>query len=527
MARFILALDQGTTSSRSILYDQGLEKIDQAQQEFPQYFPAPGWVEHDPEEIWESQWETLRTLIERNKLKAKDIAALGITNQRETLVAWDKRTGKALAKAIVWQDRRTSAFCQSLQRKGLEPSVRRKTGLVLDPYFSASKMHWLLKHNPDVRKAAAQKRLAFGTVDSWLIHKLTGGNVGNTGNIGSTGNVGSTGNRHVIEAGNASRTLLMDIRTRSWDEGLMGLFGVPAHALPEILDSDARFGEVTAPGLEGVRIHGVAGDQQASLFGHRCFAAGSLKNTYGTGCFLLKNIGEKYLAPPKGLLGTVAWTLKGKTTYAHEGAVMAGGAVIQFLRDGLHILDNAAQSEELAAGLPDNEGVYFVPAFAGLGTPHWDPDARGLIIGLTRGTTRAHLARAALESIAFQSLDLCEAFGGTGSRSVGKTSDRRAGNRIRALNVDGGASQNRLLMQFQADLLGAEVRANESPEVTALGVAMLAALGCGLVASPRELLKLDLPLRIFKPAMAPARRKTLIAKWQAAVQRSLGWAEGP
>ena len=500
MDRFIIALDQGTTSSRSILYNARLEKIDQAQAEFPQYFPAPGWVEHDPEEIWTSQRDTLLALVRKNNLKPQDIAAIGITNQRETLIAWDKRTGKALAKAIVWQDRRTSAFCQSLKKKGLEAAVRRKTGLVLDPYFSGSKMHWLLKHNADVRQAASEKRLAFGTVDSWLIHKLTGGNVD------------STGNRHVIEASNASRTLLMDIRTRRWDNGLLKIFGVPAHALPEILDSDACFGDVTVPELAGVRIHGVAGDQQASLFGHRCFTAGSLKNTYGTGCFLLKNIGDKYLPPPKGLLGTLAWTLKGKATYAHEGAVMVGGAVIQFLRDGLGMLDNAAQSETLAAGLPDNEGVYFVPAFAGLGTPHWDPDARGLIIGLTRGTTRAHLARAALESIAFQSHDLCLAFGGP------------SGGRIRALNVDGGASQNRLLMQFQADLLGSEIRANESPEVTALGVAMLAALGCGLVASPRDLLKLDLPLRIFKPAMAAAKRKTLIDKWHSAVQRSMGWA---
>ena len=491
MDKFIIALDQGTTSSRSVLYNSRLEKIDLAQLEFPQNFPAPGWVEHDPEEIWSSQWKTLQTLLDRNHLKPGNIAALGITNQRETLVAWDKHTGKALANAIVWQDRRTSAFCQSLKKQGLEPMVRRKTGLVLDPYFSGSKMHWLLKHNPEVRKAATEKRLAFGTIDSWLIHKLTGGN------------------RHVIEVGNASRTLIMDIQSRTWDPKLMKLFGVAAHTLPQILDSDARFGEVVLPGLEGVLIHGAAGDQQASLFGHRGFAAGSLKNTYGTGCFLLKNIGEKYHAPPKGMLGTVGWTLKGKTTYAHEGSVMIGGAVVQFLRDGLKVIENSADSERLAAGLPTNEGVYFVPAFAGLGTPHWDPDARGLIIGITRGTTRAHLARAALESIAFQSLDLVAAFKG----------------RIKGLNVDGGASQNRLLMQFQADILGMEIRVNESPEITALGVAMLAALGCGLIDSPRELLKLDLPLRILKPAMGLAQRKALIAKWHMAVKRSMNWAK--
>lgn len=491
MEKVIVALDQGTTSSRSILYNDRLEKIDQVQQEFTQHFPNPGWVEHDAEEIWASQWETLRTLLERNGVRAKNIAALGITNQRETVVAWDNRTGKPLARAIVWQDRRTSAFCQALKRKGAEAAVRRKTGLLLDPYFSGSKMHWLLKNNPEVRKAAAGKRLAFGTVDSWLMFKLTGGN------------------RHVTEVGNASRTLLMDIRTGKWDKGLLKLFGVPAETLPEILDSDACFGEAALPGVEGVKIHGVAGDQQASLFGHRCFAPGSLKNTYGTGCFLLRNIGTRYVAPPKGLLGTVAWTLKGKTTYAHEGAVMIGGAVVQFLRDGLGIIDEASQSEGLAASLTSNEGVYFVPAFAGLGTPHWDPDARGLIIGLTRGTTRAHLCRAALESIAYQSLDLCHAFGG----------------KIKSLNVDGGASRNRLLMQFQADITGAEVRVNHSPEVTALGVAMLAALGCGLVKTQQDLARLDLRLNIFKPAMGAAARKALVDRWRKAVGRSLGWAE--
>ncbi|HKP96251.1 MAG TPA: glycerol kinase GlpK [Fibrobacteria bacterium] len=491
MSKFIIALDQGTTSSRSILYDSRLRKIDQVQKEFTQHFPEPGWVEHDADGIWDAQWETLRTLLERNGVKAEDVAALGIANQRETVVAWDKLTGKPLARAIVWQDRRTAAFCQALKRKGAEAGVRRKTGLVLDPYFSGSKMHWLLKHDPAVRKAAAGKRLAFGTVDSWLIWKLTGGN------------------RHVTEAGNASRTLLMDVRTLAWDRGLLGLFGVPAGSLPEILASDARFGEAAVPGLEGVPIHGAAGDQQASLFGHRCFAPGSLKNTYGTGCFLLRNVGTRYLAPPKGLLGTVAWTLKGKTTYAHEGAVMVGGAAVQFLRDGLGIIDDAEQSETLAASLAGNEGVYFVPAFAGLGTPHWDPDARGLLIGLTRGTTRAHLCRAALESIAYQSLDLCRAFGGG----------------IKSLNVDGGASRNRLLMQFQADITGAEVRVNHGHEVTALGVAMLAALGCGLIASQRELLELDLRLDVYKPAMKAAGRKLLVDRWREAVKRSMGWAD--
>ena len=489
--KYIIALDQGTTSSRSILYDAALTKIDQVQQEFPQHFPKPGWVEHDADEIWDAQWSTLSTLLQRNAVKAEAVAAIGITNQRETVVAWDRHSGKPLARAIVWQDRRTAAFCQDLKKQGAEAVVRRKTGLVLDPYFSGSKMHWLLKHDPAVKKAAAEKRLAFGTIDSWLIYKLTGGK------------------RHVTEVSNASRTLLMDIKTLAWDKSLLKRFAVPAAALPQILDSDALFGEAAVPGLEGVVIHGAAGDQQASLFGHRCFEAGSLKNTYGTGCFLLRNIGPRCLPPPKGLLGTVAWTLKGKTTYAHEGAVMIGGAVVQFLRDGIKIIDDAAASETLAASVEGNDEVYFVPAFAGLGTPHWDPDARGLLIGLTRGTTRAHIARAALESIAFQSRDLIEAFGGG----------------LKAINVDGGASRNKLLMQFQADITGAEVRVNHSGEVTALGAAMLAALGCGLIKTRQELSKLDLRLDVFKPAMPAALRKRLVGRWAQAVKRSLGWAK--
>jgi glycerol kinase len=491
--KYVIALDQGTTSSRSILYDARLNAIDQAQREFTQHFPAPGWVEHDAEEIWETQWATLRDLIARNGVKAGDVAALGITNQRETVVAWDRHTGKALARAIVWQDRRTAAFCQALKKKGAEAAVRRKTGLVLDPYFSAGKMRWLLKHDAAVKRAAAEGRLAFGTIDSWLIHKLTGGR------------------RHVTETSNASRTSLMDLKSLAWDPGLLRLFGVPAAALPEILPSDGDFGACAVPGLEGAPIRGVAGDQQASLFGHRCFAPGSLKNTYGTGCFLLRNVGNRPKPPPKGLLGTVAWTLKGKTTYAHEGAVMAGGAVVQFLRDGLKLIDDAAASEALAASVPDNGDVYFVPAFAGLGTPYWDPDARGLLIGLTRGTTRAHVARAALESIAFQSLDLIRAFGGG----------------VKALNVDGGASRNRLLTQFQADIADIEVRVNPSPEVTALGAAMLAALGCGLFASQRDLLAMDLRLDVVRPAMAAAERKRLEGRWREAVARSRGWAREP
>ncbi len=519
MPKYLIALDQGTTSCRSVLYSDRLERLDQVQKEFPQHFPKPGWVEHDAEEIWHAQWETLRTLLDRNQVRPGDIAALGITNQRETVVAWDKETGRPLARAIVWQDRRTAAFCQGLRRKGLEAGIRKKTGLVLDPYFSAGKMHWLLKHDARVKEAAAARRLAFGTMDSWLVHKLTGGG------------------RHVIEAGNASRTLLMDLKARAWDPALLKTFAVPAHSLPEILDSDAFFGTCALPGLEGVKIHGAAGDQQASLFGHRCLVPGSLKNTYGTGCFLLQNVGTTYKAPPKGLLGTLAWTLKGKTTYAHEGAVMIGGAVVQFLRDSLGVIGAAPETEALAASLPGNDGVYFVPAFAGLGTPWWDADARGLLIGLTRGTGRAHLARAALESIAFQSLDLVAALGpgtktaaGRGAKPAGAAKAalsgraRHGAGRLQGpLHVDGGASQNAFLMQFQADLLGAEVRVSDSPEITALGAAMLAGMGCGLIASEKELDRLDLPMRSYKPSMPAKKRDRLVAEWHAAVLRARGW----
>jgi glycerol kinase len=500
--KYLIALDQGTTSSRSVLYDERLRPIDQAQREFTQHFPAPGWVEHDADEIWETQRATLRDLIERNGLKAGDIAALGITNQRETVVAWDKRTGKPLARAIVWQDRRTTAFCQALKKKGAEAEVRRKTGLLLDPYFSGTKMHWLLKHDSAVKGAASEGRLAFGTIDSWLIHKLTGGR------------------RHVTETSNASRTLLMDLKSLAWDKSLLKLFGVPAAALPEILASDADFGACALPGLEGVPIHGAAGDQQASLFGHRCFAAGSLKNTYGTGCFLLRNIGDKPLPPPKGLLGTVAWTIGGKTTYAHEGAVMVGGAVVQYLRDSLGIIRGAEETEALAASLKGNDGVYFVPAFAGLGTPYWDPDARGLLIGLTRGTGRAHVARAALESIAFQSQDLVRALEGKPGNSAA------ARRRAAPLRVDGGASRNAFLMQFQADILGQTVEVSDNPEMTALGAAMLAGLGCGMIGSHRELSALAAPSRTYTPAMPAPQRAQLLAEWHTAVARSRGWRKG-
>ncbi len=491
MSDFILALDQGTTSCRAVLFNRRLERVDMEQREFTQHFPHPGWVEHDLDEIWEVQSGVLETLIRRQSLRPAQVIALGITNQRETWAAWDKSTGRPLGRAIVWQDRRTADRCAQLRARGLEADVRRRTGLLLDPYFSGTKAEWLLRHNDAVRAAGKAGRLAFGTLDSFLVYRLT------------------EGNRHVTEAGNASRTLLFNLRSLDWDAVLLRRFGVPRGALPEVLDSNADFGAVAWPLLRGVKIHGIAGDQQAALFGHRCFRPGNAKNTYGTGCFLLRNVGNRCAAPPRGLLGTVAWRLGGRTTYAHEGAVLVAGAALQFLRDGLGLIAQAGDSEALAQSLAGNDGVYFVPAFAGLGTPHWDASARGAILGLTRGTTRAHLARAALEAIAYQTCELVRAFG-----------VKRAG----CLRVDGGGSHNRFLMQFQADILGAEIEVSDNPEVTALGAALLAALGAGAL-SWAEFRRLHFPSHRFRPRMAARERTALFRGWTRAVARAKGWAE--
>jgi glycerol kinase len=492
--RYLLALDQGTTSSRTLLFDERFRVAAASQREFPQLFPKPGWVEHDPEAIWQSQSATLKNVVSKSRVDLKSIAAVGITNQRETLVAWDKKTGHALAPALVWQDRRTASACDALRRQGHESWVRRKTGLLFDPYFSGTKMQWLLHHHAGVKKAARAGTLAFGTIDSWLIHKLTGGR------------------RHVTDVSNASRTLLFNLKTLSWDEELLDLFGIPHECLPEILPSDGDFGETTLPYLSGIPIRGVLGDQQAALFGHRCFEVGEAKNTYGTGCFLLRQVGSKPPIAakdlPKGILGTVAWQAEGRIAYAHEGAVLVGGAAIQFLRDGLGLIAHASESEALARQLNGNDGVYFVPAFAGLGTPHWDPDARGLIIGLTRGTTQAHLARAALESIAYQSADLCAAFGSRG---------------IKRLRADGGATSNTFLMQFQADMLGVPVEVSGQPEMTALGAAMMAAVGSGET-TMGALRKVALPGKVYRPAVTSKLRQTRLAEWREAVRRSQGWA---
>jgi glycerol kinase len=424
----ILALDQGTTSSRSIVFDLEGNLLGLAQQEFTQHFPEPGWVEHNPEEIWDSQLATAREALKRAGISASELGAIGITNQRETTILWERRTGRPVYRAIVWQDRRTAGICDELKARGLEPVFHQKTGLVLDPYFSGTKIKWILDHHPDLRARAEAGELAFGTVDSWLIFRLTGGQV------------------HATDVTNASRTLLFNIHQLEWDEELLGYLGVPRAILPEVRPSAGSFGE-TDPGLLGARvpIAGVAGDQQAALFGQACFSAGMAKNTYGTGAFVVMNTGEKAVLG-EGVLTTLAWQLPQEgPRYALEGSIFIAGAAVQWLRDGLGLISSSAQVEDLAASVPDNGGVYFVPALVGLGAPHWDAYARGAILGLTRGATKAHLARATLESMAYQTRDAIEAM------------SRASEVPLRELRVDGGAAVNNLLMQFQADILGVPV----------------------------------------------------------------------
>ena len=438
--KYILALDQGTTSSRAIVFNQGGAAVAVAQKEFRQIFPQPGWVEHDANEIWATQSGVAAEVLARAGLQPADLAAIGITNQRETTVVWERATGRPIAHAIVWQDRRTAAFCDALKRDGHAPFIQRQTGLVVDAYFSASKLRWLLDHVPGARARAEAGELAFGTIDSWLMWKLTGGAA------------------HVTDASNASRTMLCNLHTGDWDEELLQLFGVPRAILPAVRGSSEIYGEATGP-LAGIPIAGLAGDQQAALFGQVCTRPGMVKNTYGTGCFMLMHTGAQPVASRHQLLTTIAWRIGGRTEYALEGSVFIAGAAIQWLRDGLGLIKSARDVEALAASVPDTGGVYFVPAFAGLGAPHWDAYARGAIAGLTRGTTAAHLARAALESIAFQSADLVRAM------------EADSGIALRELRVDGGACVNNLLMQFQADLLGVPVARPKVFETTALGAA--------------------------------------------------------
>ena len=489
----ILALDQGTTSSRAIVFDQDGAIRAVAQKEFTQIFPKAGWVEHDALEIWASQIGVAAEALERAGLGARDVAAIGITNQRETTVVWDRATGDPVHHAIVWQDRRTAEFCERLKADGAGRTVQEKTGLLIDAYFSASKIRWILDHVPGARDKAASGRLAFGTIDSWLIWKLTGGT------------------HHVTDVSNASRTMLFNIRTLAWDDELLRLFDVPRAMLPDVHASSEVYGRATTPGLADVPIAGVAGDQQAALFGQMCRQPGMSKNTYGTGCFLLQNIGTEPTLSRQQLVTTVAWKIGARTDYALEGSVFIGGAVVQWLRDGLGLVRTAAEIEPLALSVPDNGGVYLVPAFAGLGAPHWDPFARGTIIGLTRGSTAAHLARAALESIAFQVADLLDAM------------HADAGIALKELRVDGGAATNNTLMQMQADLLGAPVVRPAVTETTALGAAYLAGLAVGYWKSIDEITGQWRVDRRFEPGMAGSDARGLRSRWSAAVERSKRW----
>jgi len=491
---FVLALDQGTTSSRAIVFDaQGAIRAS-AQQEFRQIFPQPGWVEHDPTDIWASQSGVMHEALAKAGLTGRDLAAIGITNQRETTVLWERASGKPVAPAIVWQDRRTAPMCDELRAQGMAPLIAQKTGLVLDAYFSGTKLKWLLDNVPQVRVRAKRGELAFGTIDSWLIWNLTDGAV------------------HVTDASNASRTLLFDLATGDWDDELCALFDVPRAVLPRVVASSGVCAE-TVIGGAAVPIAGIAGDQQAALFGQACLAPGLAKNTYGTGCFLLLNTGRTAVASRNNLVTTVAWLRDGALDYALEGSVFIAGAVVQWLRDGLGIIRSAPEIEALARSVPDNGGVYLVPAFAGLGAPHWDAYARGAVFGLTRGATGAHLARAALESIALQSTDVLDAM------------QRDAGITLSELRVDGGAAANDLLMQIQADVLGVPVVRPRITETTALGAAYLAGLATGYWKSDDDIRANWQVDRRFEPAISRDAAGALRARWDKAVARAKAWAE--
>ena len=492
----ILALDAGTTSSRAIVFDGQGRILSVAQREFRQIFPQPGWVEHDASEIWQTQIAVASEAVEN--ARGVEIAAIGITNQRETTVLWDRSTGKPVANAIVWQDRRTASLCDELRHAGHEELFAERTGLVLDPYFSGTKIRWLLDNVEGAREAAQAGRLAFGTIDSWLVWNLTRGSV------------------HVTDVSNASRTLLFDIHRARWDEQLLEILGVPASLLPHVVPS-IGFAAETAPGLPipaGIPIAGIAGDQQAALFGQRCCSPGMAKNTYGTGSFVVMNSGSAPVRSRHGLLATIAWKDRGRPLqYAVEGSIFVTGAAVQWLRDELGIIRTAADVESLAASVPDSAGVVFVPAFTGLGTPHWDAWARGMIIGLTRGTTAAHIARATLESIALTTADVLDAM------------QADSGLPLKELRVDGGAAANDLLMQLQADIAGIPVARSSIGETTALGAAYLAGIGCGLWASEAEIDSQWRADRVFQPQMADEKRAELKRRWHRAVERAKGWAE--
>jgi glycerol kinase len=496
MKKYILALDQGTTSSRAIVFDRSGKPLASSSKEFRQMYSQPGWVEHDAEEIWASQIEVAGKALEQAGIGSSQVAAIGITNQRETTVVWDRKTGKPVSNAIVWQCRRTASICDDMKARGLENAVREKTGLVIDAYFSGTKLKWILDNVDGARARAQAGELAFGTIDTWLVYKLSGGNV------------------HITDYSNASRTMLFNIGDLCWDDELLSELDIPGSVLPEAMPSSMVYG-ATDPSVffgESVPIAGIAGDQQAALFGQACFEAGLAKNTYGTGCFVLMNVGTKPVASNNGLLSTIAWGINDTVEYALEGSIFIGGAVVQWLRDELQIIGDAAESEQLARTVSDNGGVYLVPAFVGLGAPHWDMYARGTIVGLTRGAGRGHIARAALESICYQTRDVLECM------------EADSGRKLDELKVDGGAIANDLLMQFQSDILGVSVSRPEVAETTALGAAYLAGLAVGYWEGLDDIASNWREQTRFDPALADEERERLYSQWKRAVECAKGWA---
>jgi glycerol kinase len=495
MKQFILALDQGTTSSRAIVFDHNGIPLSVAQKEFTQYYPKPGWVEHDPGEIWSSQADVAVEAIKRASVEDASIAAIGITNQRETTIVWDRRSGRPVYNAIVWQDRRTADFCDQLKEKGHDRIILKKTGLIVDAYFSATKLRWILDNVEGARKLAAQGQLAFGTVDSWLLWNLSGGRL------------------HITDVSNASRTMLFNIHALKWDDELLGIFDIPRSMLPEVRSSGEIYGKTGNLFRAEIPVAGIAGDQQAALFGQMCIDPGMVKNTYGTGCFMMMNVGNAPVESKNNLLTTIAWKLGDETTYALEGSIFIAGAVVQWLRDGLGIISRSADVEKLASKVESSEGVYFVPAFAGLGAPHWNQHARGTIVGITRGSTSSHIARASLDSIAYQTLEVLLAM------------QNDSGIHIRELRVDGGATVNNLLMQFQSDILQANVVRPKITETTALGAAYLAGLSVKYWNSPDDIRKQWQVDRLFTPGIKAAETESLVEGWKRAVKSAKAWAD--
>lgn len=495
-SKYIMSLDQGTTSSRAILFDHSGSIGAVAQKEFTQIYPKAGWVEHDPEQIWASQFSVMAEVMAKAGIKTDGVAAIGITNQRETTIVWDRETGIPVYNAIVWQDRRTAAYCDELKASGHSPMIQEKTGLVIDAYFSATKLKWILDNVDGVRAKAENGQLCFGTVDSWLVWKLTGGKI------------------HITDLSNASRTMLLNIHTCEWDEDLLQLFTVPKAMLPEVKPSSKTYGVTDAVvNNANIPIAGIAGDQQAALFGQMCTQPGMVKNTYGTGCFMLMNTGDKAVASKNNLLTTIAWKLHNRVEYALEGSIFIAGAVVQWLRDELQVLQTSGEIEALAKNVKDNDGVYFVPAFAGLGAPHWNQHARGTLFGLTRGSSKSHIARAALESIAYQTMDVLKAM------------EADSGISIKELRVDGGATINDLMMQFQSDILRVPVIRPKVYETTALGAAYLAGLAIGFWDSVHEIQKQWQEDKAFQPAMPGEQVDELVKGWKRAVKASVAWAD--